>query len=87
MPKNKTPNETKRPMQQNAQCNKTPNYKTPKITKRPNATKGPKSKKNAQISKNYKIPKRSRKKIYKFCESKGVCIISEVGLVRTVSLL
>ena len=32
-PNYKTPNETKRPMQQNAQCNKTPNATKGPITK------------------------------------------------------
>ena len=56
-------------MQQNAQCNKTPNYKTP------NGTKGPQSKKKpSQIQKNCKILKSRILEKLKFCELKGVVL-------------
>jgi len=42
---------TKRPMQQNAQCNKTPNYKTPNVTKRPMQQKAQNPKKHPNSEK------------------------------------
>ena len=47
-PNYKTPNATKRPMQQNAQC-----YKTPNVTKHPMQQKA-QNKKPAQFPKKYK---------------------------------
>ena len=77
---------TKRPLQQNAQCKKTHNYKTPNVTKRPLQQKAPNPKKRPNSEKKIKI-QRSRKKKSKFWKLKGVCIISGLGLVKTVAFL
>ena len=61
-------------MQQNAQCNKTPNYKTPNVTKRPMEQKAHNPKKPSQIQKNCKILKSRILEKLKFCELKGVVL-------------
>ena len=73
-------------MQYNAQCNKRLITKRSKLQIAQYAAKGPKSKKHPNSEKTIKILK-SSKKSSKFWELTCVCIISELGLVKTVSLL
>ena len=72
-------------MQYNAQCNKRLITKRSKLQIAQYAAKGPKSK-NTKIPKNDKNSKKFKKNP-KFWELKCVCIISEFGLVKTVSFL
>ena len=65
---------------------KTHNYKTPNVTKRPLQQKAPNPKKRPNSEKKLKIQK-SMKKKSKFWKLKGVCIISGLGLFKTVAFL
>ena len=77
---------TKRPLQQNAQCKKRTITKH-LMLQNAHCNERPQFQKNRQNSeKKLKIQK-SRGKKSKFWKLKGVCIISGLGLVKTVAFL